>query len=359
MRTKKDCMSTIHEVAKHAGVSTATVSRVLNANPKVDPELRRRVETAVKELRYIPNGSARSLVTKQTRQVALLISDITNPHFAEIARGAQDVLDERGYQLVLANSDDDQGRELRSLRTLAQASADGLLIAPAMPAGQGTAAHRAARRQLASELEHFRIPTVGFSPEPVAAHADLVAIDEERAAFRAVEHLLGLGHVRVALINGPEHSSVGHLRSLGYRHALKQFGIALDPSIMIPSNFRREGGYEAMKSFLKVKHMPTAVFAADDLLAIGAVRAIKEAGLRVPKDIAIVCVGNSVEASEVDPPLSAVSVPRGYEFGRIGAQLLLERAAQAASSVWVPRRITLDTRLIVRASTVGSLLSKV
>ena len=222
-----------------------------------------------------------------------------------------------------------------------------------MPAGQGTAAHRAARRQLASELEHFRIPTVGFSPEPVAVHADLVAIDEERAAFRAVEHLLGLGHVRVALINGPEHSSVGHLRSLGYRHALKQFGIALDPSIMIPSNFRREGGYEAMKSLLKDKQVPTAVFAADDLLAIGAVRAIKEAGLRVPKDIAIVCVGNSVEASEVDPPLTAVSVPRGYEFGRIGAQLLLERAAQAASSVWVPRRITLDTRLIVRASTVG------
>ena len=352
-------MSTIRDVAKHAGVSTATVSRVLNANPKVDADIRRRVEDSVQKLRYIPNGSARSLVTKQTRQVALLISDITNPHFAEIARGAQDVLDERGYQLVLANSDDNQARELRSLRTLVQASADGLLIVPAMPAGQGTTAHRVARRQLASELEHFQIPTVGFSPEPVAVHADLVAIDEERAAFRAVEHVLGLGHVRVALINGPEHSSVGHLRSLGYRHALKSFGIALDPSIMIPSNFRREGGYEAMMSLLKQKHIPSAIFAADDLLAIGAVRAIKEAGLRIPTDIAIVCIGNTVGINEIDPPLTAVSVPRGYEFGRIGAQLLLERAAQSGTSAWIPRRITLDTRLIVRASTVENLLPSI
>ena len=131
-------MSTIHDVAKHAGVSTATVSRVLNGNPKVDLEMRRRVLESVEELRYILNGSARSLVTKQTRQVALVISDITNPFFAEAARGAQDALDEHGYQLLLANSDDNQARELRSLRIFATTGVDGLLIAPAMPDRKST-----------------------------------------------------------------------------------------------------------------------------------------------------------------------------------------------------------------------------
>jgi LacI family transcriptional regulator len=349
-------VSTIHDVAKHSGVSTATVSRVLNGNPKVDLEMRRRVLESVEALRYIPNGSARSLVTKQTRQVALVISDITNPFFAEAARGAQDALDEHGYQLLLANSDDNQARELRSLRTFATTGVDGLLIAPAMPAGQGTAAHRSAQRQLARELEHFKIPVVGFSPEPVAPHADLVAIDEVSAAFKAVDHLFGLGHVRVALINGPEHSGVGHLRGLGYAKALKHHGLALDPSLVIPANFRREGGYEAMKSLLALVQPPTAVFAADDLIAIGAMRAIKEAGRRIPDDVALVCIGNTSEASEVDPPLSAIAVPRGYEFGRIGAQLLLEHLAQTSASQWVPRHITLDTRLIVRASTVAGLM---
>ena len=176
-------MSTIHDVAKHAGVSTATVSRVLNGNPKVDLEMRRRVLESVEELRYILNGSARSLVTKQTRQVALVISDITNPFFAEAARGAQDALDEHGYQLLLANSDDNQARELRSLRIFATTGVDGLLIAPAMPAGQGATAHRSAQRQLARDLEHFNIPVVGFGPEPVASHADLVAINEESAGL--------------------------------------------------------------------------------------------------------------------------------------------------------------------------------
>jgi LacI family transcriptional regulator len=348
-------VSTIHDVAKHAGVSTATVSRVLNGNPKVDPLMRQRVIEAVEELRYIPNGTARSLVTKQTRRVALLISDITNSFFAETARGAQDTLDERGYQLLLANSDDQSSRELRSLATFAETGVDGVLIEPAMPSNQSDATQRANRNKLSRQLEALGVPVVGFGPDRVTDTADIVTIDEEQAGFKAVDHLLGLGHQRIAMINGPAHSAVGSRRAAGYRQALARNGVVFDPELLISANFRRDAGFEAMRMILEWTNCPSAVFAGDDLIAIGALQALKNAGLRVPQDVAIVCIGDAARTIDTDPALTSVVVPRGYELGRVGSQLLLERIIAGDKEPLSPRKVVLETRLVVRTSTVAGL----
>jgi LacI family transcriptional regulator len=345
-------MTTIYDVSKRAGVSTATVSRVVNNNPKVDARLREQVLTAMEELRYVPNGSARSLVTKQTRRIALIISDITNPFFAQTARGAQDALDERGYQLLLANSDDRPARELRYLSTFAETGVDGVLIEPAMPDNRSAAGQRGVRRALAHHLENLSLPVVALSPDHVMPNADTVSIDEEAAAFKAVDHLLGLGHRQIAMINGPQHSAVGTRRAAGYRRALERHGIAWKSELVVHTHFRRDAGREAMQGLLSRFPEISAVFGADGPLASGALQAARDVNRRVPQELAVVCVGDSVMSAENDPPLTVVAHPRGYEFGRVGSQLLLERILKTDAEPLLSRRVVLETRLIVRASTV-------
>jgi LacI family transcriptional regulator len=345
-------MPTIYDVSKHAGVSTATVSRVINKHPKVDPQLRDRVLAAMQALRYVPNGSARSLVTKQTKRIALLISDITNPFFAQTARGAQDALDERGYQLLLANSDDQPSRELRYLSTFAETGVDGILIEPAMPQAQSATGQRAARRARAQQLERLNLPVVGLSSDLVAAHADTVTIDEEQTAFRVVDHLLGLGHRQIAMINGPEHSPVGSLRALGYRRALEHHRVMYRPELCIFAQFRREVGYEALGQLLMTSPEVSAVFAADELIGAGALQAARDAGRRVPQDLAVACVGDVTLTAETDPQLTVAAHPKGYEFGRIGSQMLLERILNPETMTLPPRKVILETQFIVRGSTV-------
>ncbi len=345
-------MPTIYDVSKRAGVSIATVSRVVNHNPKVDARLREQVLSAMEELRYVPNGSARTLVTKQTRRIALIISDIANPFFAQTARGAQDALDERGYQLLLANSDDQPARELRYLSTFAETGVDGVLIEPAMPDHQSASGQRTVRRALAKALETLNLPVVALSPTHVMPNADTLSIDEEQAAYKAVDHLLGLGHRTIALINGPEHSPVGTRRAMGYRRALERYGLPWRDELVVHTHFGPESGHDAMHTLLGQCPEFTAVFGADVLLARGAMQAAREVGKRVPQDLAVVCIGDSVTSAEHDPPLTVVAHPRGYEFGRVWSQRLLERITAPDPSSLKPRAIVLETHLIVRASTV-------
>jgi LacI family transcriptional regulator len=347
-------MPTIKDVAKKANVSIATVSRVLNQHPKVDPLLKKRVLEAVETLRYVPNSNARSLVTKQTRLIGMIISDITNPFFSEATRGVQDTLEEDSYQLLIANSDDDPVRELRQLRAFHEWGVEALLVAPALPAEQSAALYREERQRLAHELALLEIPVVGFAPEPVSETSDFITIDEVAAVFKGVEHLLGLGHTQVAFINGPAFSTVGSLREQGYKKALERYSLALDPSLMVSVAFRREGGYRAMKTLLALATPPTAVFMADIQIATGALQAIHEAGKQVPKDMALTCIGNMGDVVEAELGLSTVAVPRAYEFGRIAAQLVLERLSKATLAV-KPRKISLETRLIIRSSSVAGL----
>jgi LacI family transcriptional regulator len=347
-------MSTIKDVAKRANVSIATVSRVLNQHPKVDPVLKKRVLEAVETLRYVPNSSARSLVTKQTRLIGMIISDITNPFFSEATRGVQDTLEQDNYQLLIANSDDDPVRELRHLRAFHEWGVEALLVAPALPAEQSAALYREERQRLSHELALLEIPVVGFAPEQVSDSSDFITIDEVAAVSKGVEHLLGLGHTQVAFINGPAFSTVGELREQGYRQALARYNLSVDPSLIVSVAFRREGGYSAMKTLLELPTPPTAVFMADIQIATGAVRAIQEAGKHMPNDVALACIGNMGDVIEAELGLTTVAVPRAFEFGRIGAQLVLERLNKPSTSL-KPRKISLETRLVIRSSSVAGL----
>jgi LacI family transcriptional regulator len=341
-------MATIYDVAARAGVSPATVSRVLNGKATVEPLLKTKVLKAVEALHFVPNSTARSLVTKRTDRIALLIPDITNPYYPEITRGAQDALDERGYHLLLSNTDDDPEREVRYLTMLKKIGVDGLIISPALPAEQ-PARRKRDRLQLSELLENLGIPVVSISPEPPAPNVDIVTIDEAGAAERAVQHLLELGHTKIALINGPENHLVSTLRQLGYKRALERSGIRNLEAHIVNADFRRAGGYEAMTKLLGRK-APTAVFAANDLMALGAVAAIHDAGLHIPKDIAVMGLDNIAEALDANPPLSTVSIPKLYDYGRIAANLLLDRL-HTGDLGREARIVRLETRLIVREST--------
>lgn len=346
----------IYDVAQKAGVSTATVSRVLNGNPKVDLTLKQRVLAVIQELKYIPNGSARSLVTKRTKRIALLISDITNPFFSQAARGAQDTLDQSNYQLLLANSDNQPNRELRNLITFAQTGVDGILIEPAILDKPSNTAQRNARRSLAMQLEQMDLPVVGLTPDLVMPNADSVSIDEELAAFKAVDHLLALGHQKIALINGPKHSSVGSRRAAGYERALKQHAVPIRPELMYFDHFQKETGFNGTRLLLEQQPKISAIFAADELIANGVIQAARVLNLQIPQDLALVCVGDSASTAESYPPITVVAHPRGYEFGRLGSQLLLERIANDGETRMDSRIAILETRLIVRHSTVSSLV---
>jgi LacI family transcriptional regulator len=347
-------VSTIKDVAKKAKVSIATVSRVLNQYPKVDPVLKKRVLEAAEALRYVPNSSARSLVTKQTRLIGMIISDITNPFFSEATRGVQDTLEQDNYQLLIANSDDDPVRELRHLRAFHEWGVEAMLVAPALPAEQSAALYREERKRLAHELSLLEIPVVGFAPEQVSETSDFITIDEVAAVAKGVEHLLGLGHTRVALINGPAFSKVGQLREQGYRQALKGSHLAVNEDFILSVAFRREGGYQAMKTLLELPEPPSAVFMSDIQIATGALRTIQETRLKMPEDVALACIGNMGDVIEAELGLTTVAVPRAFEFGRIGAQLVLERLNKP-SAPQNPRKISLETRLIIRSSSVAGL----
>ena len=345
-------MATIYDVARQAGVSPATVSRVLNGKASVEQTLRARVLSAVEHLNFVPSSTARSLVTKRTQRVALLIPDITNPFYPEITRGAQDALDARNLHLILFNTDDDPLRELRSLGMLSTIGIDGLMLSPAAPA------HTPGRRkrdqqQLSQALTGLGVPVVSVSPAAPSPQADVVTIDEQGAAEQAVEHLLKLGHTRIALINGPASHQVSLRRRGGYEQALQRAGLPLDGELMLEGDFRRGGGMEAMRALLDAPQRPTAIFAANDLMALGAMAALHQAGLSIPHDLAVIGVDNIAEAADANPPLSTVSIPRLYDYGRIAAQLLIDRLESAQGQA-EPRLVKLETRLIARESTLGN-----
>jgi len=344
-------MATIYDVSKNANVSVATVSRVLNNNPKVDVVLKQRVLESIRELGFVPNGIARSLKTKRTERIALVIPDITNPFFPEMARGVQDTLETHGYHVILANTDDDPTREIRYLEMLTKVGVDGLVITPSLPKITRQAPDF---RKLEQALKTLSVPTVGISVTAVSQNADHVRTDEESSGEKATEHLLGLGHTAVALIHGPDHSEVSQCRTRGFIKALKNHGLEPEPFFLRDGHARREGGRTAMQELLALPQRPSAVFAINDIMALGAMGAIHDAGLTIPDDIAIVSIDNIAEAVTAYPPLSTMAMPSNYEQGRIAAQLLLERIAQGDPN-WPQRVITLEMRLIVRGSTVKGL----
>ena len=327
---------TILDVARVAGVHPSTVSRALHrADAPLSAETRRKVLAAVERLEYRPSIIARGLRLQRTRTLGMLVPDITNPFFPPIIRGAEEAARERGYELVLCNTDDAPDRENASLRLLRERQADGVLIATSRMADATLALVRRERFPFVLVNRGSRVP------------ADLsVEVDNERIASSVVAHLASLGHRRIAHIAGPLSTTTGAGRAAGYRDALRDHGIAPEPSLLVEATaFSDDAGSDAARRLLAAA--PTAIFAANDLLMLGALRAAREKGLAIPSDLSLVGVNDIPLVGLIEPPLTTVRVP-GREMGQIAARMLV---AVLEHEPVARKHALVEATLIVRGST--------
>jgi LacI family transcriptional regulator len=323
------------DVAAVARVSPATVSRVLNGKQDVAADLRHRVLAAVTELGYRRNGPARSLRTRAAMVLGLIISDITNPFFTAVVRGAEDQAQLAGFSVVLANADEGLAKEARYLEVAAAEQMAGVLLSPA-----------SARRTSIGALLERGIPVVTIDRRLTGVPVDSVTVDNHQAARKAGQHLIAQGCRRVAIVAGPVQTTTGASRLAGYRAALRAAGHAADPSLVAYADFRTEGGYAATRQLLQQRQPPDGLLFANNLMTVGGLQAIAEAGLAIPGDIAVVAFDDDIWAAALTPPLTVVAQPT-YEIGQTAAQLLLRRVDGDKSP---PRHVVLRSELIVRAS---------
>lgn len=302
---------TIYDVAREAGVSMATVSRVVNNNPNVKPQTRKKVFEAIERLGYRPNAVARGLASKKTTTVGVVIPDISNSIFAEIARGIEDIANMYHYNIILCNADKKKEKEIRVINTLLEKQVDGLLFM----GGTVTEDHIQAFQSAA-------VPIVLCATTDENRAIPSVDIDHEGAAFDAVSTLIRHGHREIAMISGTlQDPANGYARFQGYKRALETAGITYQEDLVRIGNYRYESGVEAMKYFLGLKQKPTAIFAATDEMAIGAIHSIQDQGLKVPDDFSIISVDNIRMASMVRPLLTTVAQPM-YDIGAVAMRLL-------------------------------------
>lgn len=328
-------MVTIRDVAQRAGVSPITVSRVINNSGYVSEETRRRVRAAIEELNYVPNILARSLRSKRTHTLALVITDVTNPFWTTVARGVEDKAVENGFSVILCNTDEDPEKEKSYIEVLLKKRVDGVVIAPV--SSKGTILHT---------LAQHGIPFVIIDRQVEGIDADLVIGDSVGGAYELTRHLIELGHRRIAIIAGPEHVSTAEDRLRGYLQALEESGIPVDEALIKRGKFDQEAGYELTKRLLELEEQPTALFAGNNFIAIGALLALQEEGVQVPDDMALVTFDEIPQLSAVYPFLTVAAQP-AYEMGAIATELLLERLAGERKG---SREVVLEVELILRRS---------
>ena len=329
--------TTLHEVAQRAGVSAMTVSRVVNGRGRVDSETRQRVEEAIQALDYVPNRIARGLISQKTQTIGIIVPDIVNPFFAPVVRGAESAARKAGYRVLLCNSEGDLRLEREYIEDLVAHRVEGLLLAPASD------------RSRSSILSLLRggFPLVLIDRALPDADCDLIVSDNAQGARRLIEHLIAIGHREIAHVSDAEDTSTGRERLRGYREALEAAGIPFQPELVIRTTVDRIGGYRAAQEILARDLLPTAIFAVNNMTAVGTMEALRERGLSVPKDMGLVCFDDVEHLAVLSPILTVIDQP-AETFGSLGVQLLLERMSGKANSR--PRRIILQTDLIVRQS---------
>ena len=327
---------TIDDVARAAQVSPATVSRVVNGTRDVSADLAARVRAAVAELGYQPFGPARALRLQATDVWAVIVADIENPFFTSIVRGIEDGGRERGFRVMLCNSDEDLRKEADYIDVAISERMAGVVIA--------VASTRASRLET---LRAAGIPIVAVDRRPSDRSIDCVLVDNERGAADATRHLIEVGAQRIACITGPQRVSTATERLAGYRKALRHAGVAADPSLVARQDFREAGGYKAMRDLCALPEPPDAVLVANNLMTVGALEALRDEGLTVPNDMRVVGFDDAPWAKLLQPSLSVVAQPT-YEIGRRSAELLIGARAEPSR----PRQeILLSPQLIVREST--------
>lgn len=328
-------MPTIKDVAARASVSIATVSHVVNGTRFISDEVRERVQRAIVELDYQPNRTARNLRANSTRTVGVVVSDIQNPFFPSVVRGIEDTLQAADYTLLLGNSDWNIERERLYLATLRAEGVAGIIFAPSS--------------EEADEYRQFlksRIPMIAIDRAPKGWESDAVTVTNMKGARDAVSHLIGQGHQRIGLINGPLQIGTAYERQAGYEQALTDADIQIEAKLVCDTDFRQTGGYRAMRQLLTLPKPPTATFITNNLMTLGALQALYEHNLHIPSDMALAGFDDMPWAIALQAPLTTIAQP-SYEVGATAAQLLLERLRAPELP---PRHVLLDTELVVRAS---------
>ncbi len=329
-------MTTIRDVARHAGVAPVTVSRVMNDAPNVNVATRRRVEQAILDLGYVPNVAARSLRSRRTRSLAFVVPDITNAFWTTVARGAEDAAQSHGYSVLLCNTDEDSTKQQRYLDIIVSQRVDGIIIAPCSTDAD----------QLSTLRDHA-ITTVVIDRRIEDWDVDTVCGDSLSGAYALTRHLLDLGHTRIAMLSGPQDTSTAEDRIAGYRLALEESGIEPDPRLIRRGGYSMPTGRELAGQLFDEGLAPTAIFAANNSIALGVVEAAGARGLHIPADLALVCFDDYPYVASFFPFLTIVAQP-AYDMGKEAARLLLDRLESPVPLE--PRHLVLPVQLVIRHS---------
>lgn len=332
-------MATMQDVAEKAGVSTTTVSHVINETRYVSPEVTERVRSVMDDLNYQPDVIARSLRRRETMTIGLIIPTTTIPFFAAVAHSIEKAASAAGYNVILCHSKWDLSRDLQHLENLQARRVDGLVCISAE-----------------MEAEHITpvveagTPVVMFERKIPGSSLDAVGIDNFKGAYMAVEHLLELGHRRIGFIQGLETSTLSSERLDASRQALKDWGIERDPALEQPGDFLEQAGCDGARELLKLDEPPTAIFAFNDMMAIGALQVLHEYGIRVPRDMAVVGFDGISLTKYMSPPLTTIAQPVD-ELGQRAVSMLLDRIKGDVPDG--PRFMKSQPKLVVRASSAG------
>ena len=330
-------MANMQEIAKMAGVSLGTVSHVLNNTAKVREPKRTRVLEAVQAAGYQPSQLARGLRRDTTNMIGMIIPDITNPFFPAVVRGAEDMAFSNGYRLILCNTDNDHAKELIHLNELRTYLPAGLIVIPS------------SFSDLTTQAESYRRAGTGvvcIDRLPKNWSGDSVTANHEAGAYNATRHLIQLGHTKLATITGPLHLTNAKERLGGFKRAMKEAKLHLSPEYAQETSFDKQAGYAKTLILLRLIPRPTAIFAGNDMIALGALLAVREAGLRCPEEVSIIGFDDLDLCETTNPSLSSVS-QSGYQLGTTAARLLLDRREGDTSPA---KHIVLETLLNLRHS---------
>ncbi|PRX21812.1 LacI family transcriptional regulator [Orenia metallireducens] len=327
---------TMKDIAAKLGVSESTVSRAINNKPGVGEDTKQKILNLARRYNYQPNLLARNLARQESNMIGLILPDISSLFYSEVTRAIQDIATKHGYQVMVCNTDSDEKRESAYIEWLQGNKIAGIIF-------------------LGNGLANNKIINLGLSGYPIVLANRLVEevmlpsviIDNNTGAFEATKHLLERGHKRIALINGPKDNLTAQNRFRGYREALKEYNLDYDPSLIINKDWSRECGYQGFLELLNLEEPPTAIFAANDLIAVGVIEAIKMGGYLIPEEIAVVGFEDTIVTSIIEPPLTTVAQPM-YELGANSAKKLFSLIEDEDIEENIE---ILTSKLIVRKST--------
>ena len=335
----KKSQVTIKDIAKKLNISPSTVSRALRDHPDISTQTKKRINSLAEELDYQPDSIAQSLKKRRTNLIGVIVPEIKHNFFSAAISGIEEVAYRAGYAIIVSQSNESYDRECVNVRALISNRVAGLLISIS---------------QTTEISDHFKllerqgIPFVFFDRVCEDIEASKVVVDDFHGAFKAVEHLINSGYKRIAHLAGPKHLSISQQRHNGYLSALNKHKIQYNENYVVHGGLNEEDGIKGFQKLLKLDQLPDALFAVNDPVAIGAFEKIKEHGLKIPGDIALVGFSNNPITALIEPPLTTVSQP-AYKVGKAAAELLIEQIKSGEN--FIPRKEVLKTELIIRDST--------